>query len=231
MKNHNQQSLTRFVRDVAKHQMTVLRDDGVHRHLRFKNPESGSYWFDLITWPGVLCIDGDMGTLVFKRLHDMFEFFRTDRVDRLERKKPDEAVDLNDIQQLERCLNLSYWAEKVQAAPLSGIREFDEERFQQETYRFLVEFLRDVRDRCTREERRELWEHVRCAVWQEEGGERKRMGVYDFHHTLNRDIDFEFRDFWEVNVERWTSGYLWNCCAIAWGVWMYQLPRPEGRSL
>lgn len=28
----------RFLKDVAQHEMTVLRDDGVSRHLRFQNP-------------------------------------------------------------------------------------------------------------------------------------------------------------------------------------------------
>ena len=67
----------RFLGDVDWHVMTVLRDDGVHRHIRLKRPDSGSYWFDLITWPGTLCIDGDCGTYVFRRLEDMFQFFRT----------------------------------------------------------------------------------------------------------------------------------------------------------
>ena len=58
----------RFLKDAAAHQMEVLRDDGVNRHLRFKNPESSAYWFEIITWPGTLCIDGDMGTFVFRRL-------------------------------------------------------------------------------------------------------------------------------------------------------------------
>lgn len=69
----------RFLGDVAKHQMTILRDDGVNRHVRFKQPNSSNMFFDLITWPGCLCYTGDMGTYVFRRLEDMFEFFRTDR--------------------------------------------------------------------------------------------------------------------------------------------------------
>ena len=47
----------RFLKNAAAHQMEVLRDDGVNRHLRFRNPESSAYWFDIITWPGTLCIE------------------------------------------------------------------------------------------------------------------------------------------------------------------------------
>ena len=32
----------RFKRETAGHQMTVLHDDGLYRHLRFMNPEFGS---------------------------------------------------------------------------------------------------------------------------------------------------------------------------------------------
>ena len=68
-----------FLRDVQQHQIQVIRHDGVNRHIRFKRPGSMSYYFDLITWPGHLCYTGDMGTYVFRRMDDMFEFFRDDR--------------------------------------------------------------------------------------------------------------------------------------------------------
>lgn len=77
----------RFLRDVAKHEMTVIRDDGVHRHIRFKQPDSGMMFFDLITWPGFLCYCGDMGTYVFQRTQDMFGFFRKNgRLDGIDRR-------------------------------------------------------------------------------------------------------------------------------------------------
>lgn len=65
----------RFERDTAQHQMTVLHDDGVYRHIRFQSPATGIYWYELVTWPGRLTFAGDMGTWAFARLPDMFEFF------------------------------------------------------------------------------------------------------------------------------------------------------------
>ena len=65
-----------FTSDIAQHQMQVIRDDGVSRHLRFKRPNTMCMHFDLLTWPGYLCYTGDMGTYVFRRLEDMFPFFR-----------------------------------------------------------------------------------------------------------------------------------------------------------
>ncbi len=68
----------RFAADIAEHQMTVKHDDGLYRHLHFRRPSNGFYWFDLVTWPGSLAIRGDFNGYMFTRLADMFEFFRGD---------------------------------------------------------------------------------------------------------------------------------------------------------
>ena len=95
-----------FLRDVVHHRMTVLLDDRLHRHLRFAQPRSGNMWFELVTWPGHLCIGGDMGTWVFSRVPDMFTFFRNDKLE----------------------INHSYWAEKLQCGR-SEAQEFSAEAF------------------------------------------------------------------------------------------------------
>jgi hypothetical protein len=102
-----QQQESEFLNDVASHRMIVIRNDGVNRHIRFKRPQSGTFWLDLITWPGTLCIDGDMGTYVFRRLEDMFEFFRTDR-----------TCGEKDGRTL--FINPGYWGEKLQSVPIHG---------------------------------------------------------------------------------------------------------------
>lgn len=86
------QAESRFPGDIATHQMTVKRNDGIYRHLRFGQPGTGTMAFSLTTWPGYLAYTGDMGDYMFCRLDDMFQFFRTDR-------QP----------------NYGYWAEKVVA--------------------------------------------------------------------------------------------------------------------
>ncbi len=85
-------SLNQFAKDVENHQMKVLVDNDLHRSLLFKHPDTGNQYFRINTWPHHLCISGDMGTFVFSRLPDMFEFFRGD-------KEP----------------NLGYWSEKLEA--------------------------------------------------------------------------------------------------------------------
>jgi hypothetical protein len=83
-----------FLKDVATHEMTVLWNHDQHRHLRFRRPGTYCMGFDIITWPGYLCICGDMGDYVFARTVDMFGFFRGSIEGPLK-------------------INPSYWAEKT----------------------------------------------------------------------------------------------------------------------
>lgn len=95
---------TSFAADVAGHQMTVLHDIGMYRHLRFSRTDTNCGSFNIVTWPGYLAYAGDMGDYTFARIPDMFNFFRG-------RCRPD----------------FGYWAEKVQAQDKhSGIREYSE---------------------------------------------------------------------------------------------------------
>jgi hypothetical protein len=96
----------RFENDVRDHEMTVLKDDGLYRHLRFKRPDSAFYWFDIVTWPGTLMVRGDMEAYAFARTSDMFEFFRSS----------------SDI-------NPGYWAEKLVAPQERHVREYSENEF------------------------------------------------------------------------------------------------------
>ena len=95
-----------FAADIARHEMKIELDQPPHRSIVFKRPDSSTFMFRLVTYPGGLCITGDVETFVFERSRDMFEFFRGERV------------------------NLGYWAEKIQATSKNGgHHEFDPERF------------------------------------------------------------------------------------------------------
>ncbi len=87
-----------FLADVSKHAMTIAMDDGVYRHVRFRQPSNSNMWFDVVTWPGVLVIHGDMGSWTFSRVQDMFTFFRDEKLR----------------------INQSYWAEKLQHGTHGG---------------------------------------------------------------------------------------------------------------
>ena len=198
----------RFLKDVAKHEMSVIRDDGVNRHLRFKNPGSSGYWFDLITWPGTLCIDGDCGTYVFKRTPDMFKFFRTDRT--YMTKEGNKLA-----------INPSYWGEKlVSIGKNEKFQEFDEERFDQIIKEYVINWIKEHRDSTSPDERRDLWIALKEEVIDSDTS-RKMGNAYDFHHRVNSEKDFYFQDLFEYNCDRYTFHFIWCCYAIAHGIVQY----------
>lgn len=118
-----------FTRDIAKHEMLAMRDDGVNRHLRFKRPGTMFMHFDILTWPGYLCYMGDMGTFVFRRTTDMLEFFRAGKNDKPYR------------------IDFRYWAEKVEAADKGdGLEAFSAEKFKAEVRDYFEQATADAND-------------------------------------------------------------------------------------
>ena len=67
-------TLEQFLDDVKNHELTIHQNNGVYRHLTFKNADDCHQSFNITTFPNHLVITGDMGTLVFSRLYDMFNF-------------------------------------------------------------------------------------------------------------------------------------------------------------
>jgi len=211
----------RFLRDVARHELIVIRDDGVNRHIRFKKPDSSDMFFDLITWPGHLCYTGDMGTYVFMRLTEMFEFFRTDRA-------------YNQSRGRKLGINLGYWADKLIA--VDGNRHggkpkaFDEDKFKRVINEYRVQWMRDAKasNSLDKEGRRELWEAVEDEVIGvlDDGGDRAQYAAYDFHHTDPSDAQrrgWQFDDLFEHDFTEYTHSFLWCCYALAWGVEKYDV--------
>ena len=212
----------RFLTDAAQHEMTIIRDDGVHRHIQFKRPGTRCYQFDLITWPGYLCYTGDMGTYVFTRLRDMFEFFRTDR----------NYMRLKDGKTL--AINPGYWGEKLEAIDkCDGFKEFSEEKFKRAVMEYLVRWIRENYSDTDKDERRELWDEVMSQVIDaddDNGGHRKQAAVHDFTHHVNQALDFEFVDFWEHDLTDYSFRFMWCCYALAWGVQKYDEKKAEDET-
>lgn len=206
----------RFLKDVRDHQMTVLRDDGVHRHIRFKRPDSGDYYFDLITWPGFLCYTGDMGTYVFSHIEDMFEFFRIDQRD----WNYNRAGGLS--------INPGYWSEKLQAvARHEGCDEFDADRFRLVVNEYRTDWMRDMRERgFCKDDRRELWEAVESYVLNraDDGEAAAYSAAHEFSYSFGRET-FQLEDFYEHRFKRFTFHFVWCCYALAWGVKKYDEER------
>ena len=66
-----------FIEDTKEHTMDIINDDDINRRIIFSRKGSSAYQYILHTWPGYLMITGDMGTYVFRRIDDMFNFFST----------------------------------------------------------------------------------------------------------------------------------------------------------
>ena len=209
----------RFLHDVANHEMEVLRDKGLYRHIRFKRPDSGCMYFDLITWPGSLCYTGDMGTYVFRRVEDMFEFFRTDQRDWNYNKSGGLSI------------NPSYWSEKLIAVDgnrqKGSATEFDADRFRAVINEYRVQWIRDCRDRGThKNDRRALWDQVQTDVldYLDEDPQSAMTAAYRFSEIVG-NLNFQFHDIWDHNFERFTFHFIWCCYALAWGVKKYDEAR------
>ncbi len=207
----------RFLRDVAKHEMTVIRDDGVHRHIRFKQPDSGNMFFDLVTWPGFLCYSGDMGTYVFQRTQDMFGFFRKNgRLDGIDRR---------------------YWAEKIEAADNTGVTRHSHDEFMRQINDWVNQHAEGDKPGDDEPEQLVLWAEAYAELRAEVESEvlsadsnevRCFDAANDFTHAGDAwkafhgpDAKFEFTDFWEVDTKEYTPRFLWCCYALAWGIEQY----------
>ena len=202
-----------FLKDVDRHEMTILRDDGLYRHARFSRPGTRIMQFDLITWPGYLCYCGDMGEYVFTRLADMFEFFR----------KPDARSGVD----------LQYWAEKCRAADrVDSIKKYDPDVARQVIFEWMESWMRD-QDFAEGDEEGsivvppELYE-VRNAVIDDilchvDAGEHElREAIRGFECN-----GFEFYDFWEADLTEYTFRFVWCCYALVWGIAQYDRKKAE----
>ena len=206
-----------FLKDVASHVMEIIKEDGLHRHIRFRKPGTMCMHFDLITWPGYLCYTGDMGTYVFRRLEDMFQFFRADREYSQSRGK-------------QLGINLGYWAEKLEAVDgnshRTSITEFDSDKFKRVINEYRTKWMRSAKDdgSLNAAQRRELWEEVEDRVLNcvEDGTERAQIAAFDFSWTTDlhslRGRRWQFDDLFEHTFTKPTGRFTWCCYALAWSI-------------
>lgn len=181
-----------FLRTVAKHEMHVDLDSGCFRHLRFERPGTYCEAFRITTWPGHLAFSGDMGTFVFTRLKDMFDFFRA-------RESTAEAL----------YVNFDYWAQKCCASDKTdGLMEFSPKAFKAA----VVREMREARPR------RETRNEIRLVLEAAEDGESAAMyALYSFY----TNDDFSLDDINIRSFQDYTGRFLFCCYAIAWAILKY----------
>lgn len=193
----------RFARETAKHQMTVLHEDGLYRHVRFAEPGHSFYWFDLVTWPGNLVFRGDGMSYAFAREKDMFEFFNFDR----------------------GRINPGYWSEKL-TSHRECVAVYSQEKFERLVKEAFVEAVRygDAPRGLGKAVRAEIldaeeigWEDGAYQVLRDFRFFKNPADRWDWRKTP----DFEFRDTWEWNLRDYDWWFLWACHGIAWGIGQY----------
>ncbi|MDC7825305.1 hypothetical protein PQS90_09095 [Pseudomonas sp. BLCC-B13] len=203
-----------FLRDVATHELKIIRDDGLYRHLRFKRPGTSCMYFDLITWPGHLCYTGDMGTYVFQRIEDMLEFFR--------RETKGEALPINP----------GYWSEKVISADGGRhpgcVFEYDHSKY----LAVINEYLADWLEGLSEEHQEELKEAVQDEVLSL-ADDHDEQGNYSRAYEFSTEVGgqaYQFTDFFERSLRRFTDRYIWCCRALVWGVGLYDAAKLQAEQ-
>jgi hypothetical protein len=188
----------KFLNDVKNHTMKVLLDESGYRHLEFSDGTFNQR-FEIITSPNLLTYTGDMGTYVFQRTHDMFNFFRS---------QSDSLI-----------INSGYWAEKCIAEDSQiKMKEWDVDAFREQVKEFVWNHCEsELGDQehfeLTEEliEEHELWGLMRAEdEWDCIAAYRDYSGYIDLS------------DFFDgFSGMRKTYHYIWALYAIVWAIKQY----------
>jgi hypothetical protein len=235
----------RFKRETADHEMTVLHDDGLYRHIRFRDPKYGSYWFDLITVPGSLIFQCDGETFAFRRVEDMFEFFRSP-VGRINSGYWAEKLttDRDSVMRYDEQLLARYVAEELEEAEKDypGITDAwngktdgilpeystyteDEARAALDDFEFGV--IHRASCVCGAEE--EFADEYDAIRWRSE--HITTENARKTHRSSVERIDgFRFTDTWDWDLKGYHWWFLWALHAIVWGIAQYDAARAKAAA-
>ncbi len=164
-----------------------------------------------------------MGTFVFRRLHDMFVFFRTDQEHYDRTGRADQLA-----------INPSYWAEKLRAPAPRDAQEYCADSFRQhvqEAFDSWKESNQPDDDEWTTDADRRRFEEQRDALWAalkedvmsyaDDGSIRAYDAARDFDFHFDEVPGFNLEDCWEWDCRVFKFDFLWNCYAIAWAIKQY----------
>lgn len=183
----------RFLVETAEHELTVIHEDGVYRHLRIQKPRTWSYGYDLVTWPGFLAVTGDTGDFLFARTRDMFEWFRSDRGG----------------------INPSYWAQKLQAPRgTDGVRQYAPDLLRKSVAEWLDYACEDLEAAEAEALRAALSEQVLDHEFED-------LSVVYSSLTGFQHDGFTIDEPWEWEPYEFRHDFLWCCWAIVAGIEKY----------
>lgn len=214
---------TRFLLDTANHRLQIIRDDGLYRHLRMKEPGTSCYYYDVITWPGYLTVTGDMGNWTFSRTADMFDFFGA----------------------WEGVINTGYWSEKLEAGAGCSAREllakeYDHDAFCKSLKESLNEYLEDDQDA----ELEEDWDDEDDTPDSDKAKVREvvrelcRAEFSNDWEAYQAVYEADWPESWSVwdicdglTFKTYTSHFRWILFAITWAISKYHNAKLVDRSM
>lgn len=206
---------TRFTGDVAHHQMRIELDQNGYRHLRFAQPNSSFYWFEVITWPSHLMVNGDMGTFVFHASStDMLAFFRSTT----------------------GAINPDYWAQKLLAAPASTPgrrlgREFSLDALRHHLWSLGKDWRREAvltsRERATF--KAELAAFLDDLA-DDESAALEAADGYAWVSGVGDTFEFDWDDLYDSPFEHHTVHFLWTCHAIVHAITTYDTTKTKPKA-
>lgn len=179
----------RFARDTAAHQMTVLHDDGLYRHLKLADPAGNFYRFDIVTWPHNLFLRGDGFSFGFAvwPTEDMFDVFRGSR---------------------SGGINPGYWQEKVTAGK---VRDWSEELFRA--------WVLDEATKAEAQHPGAIKAVTRQILHSDEHSLEYQgtaeYAVASFHH---HDFRLRIPHEWEKDFQDYSWEFLFACHAVLFGI-------------
>lgn len=192
---HYPEQYATLLAQTSNHEMRVLHDDGEYRHLRFQEPGTSLWHWDLITWPGSLAIRGDIGQgFIFTRTENMLQFF--------------------DHGQGAGWINAGYWAEKLEHG-CSSVKKYSPEKLHEHAVDTIAEWDMHDDDRTDALAVFEAW-------WDERTDEHdQRECVRDFTFIDSDDVKHEFHDTWEWTSTDYDYHFILALHAILWGAKKY----------
>jgi hypothetical protein len=213
-----------FLSEVADHEMRVMHDDGVYRHLRFAAPGTRMWSFDIITYPGHLVTTGDIADgYSFNREYDMIPWF------------------LSGVGRAPGHINASYWAQK-----LTGYRDvkvFDEatakRSVRDEALQQLDNLIYDFDDNLAPDLDED---ELAAALTALQDAAREFLtaveeqvvdDAYEINDLMRALSRFEhngitFEDYYELSTREYDYHFLLACHAILWGLQKYRAELATG---
>ncbi|MDK1683507.1 hypothetical protein [Acinetobacter terrestris] len=196
-------NLEQFLKGVASHELTVNLDQGVFRDLTIMKPNSVDMHYHITTRPGYLMFTGDMGSFVFTRLPDMFNFFRDN-----------DGYDINP----------GYWGEKLEAVDSrAGAKEFSPDEAKQILTEYLQDHLEGLdsgdydKDQSDTEESKEAIQELIEIAEGDQHEFYEQLRNWDSDDAGGLDMDC----WWEWDFNDYTGRYIWCCYAIVHAIKLY----------